>query len=488
MQQLQDILYGVALVEVYGNNNITINDVVIDSREAKPQSLFVAIKGIQTDGHQYIKAVIQNGATAIVCEELPNDRNDEVVYLKVKNSNDALAIVAKNFYQNPSASLKLVGITGTNGKSTIVTLLYNLFNELGYCCGLISTIVYKIDQQIIDATHTTPNILKLNQLLQKMVNAGCEYCFMEVSSHAMIQGRTDGITFTGGVFTNITHDHLDYHLTFDNYLAAKKSFFDALPAKAFALTNVDDKRGKVMLQNTKAKKYTYGLKSMADFKAKILENSLTGLLLNINNIELNTMLVGAFNAYNILAVYAVAALLEADEQEVLTKLSSLKAVEGRFEHLYDSENKIIGIVDYAHTPDALKNVLETIADLRTGNEKVISVIGAGGDRDKAKRPKMTSITCSLSDKVILTSDNPRSEEIEDIINDMMEGLSPIYKRKVVRIANRKEAIQMARYLAEPGDIIGIYGKGHEKYQEIKNVKHPFDDKQVLLETFKNFRA
>jgi len=488
MHQLQNILYGVALVEVIGNNSIDINNIVIDSREVKPQSLFIAIKGTQTDGHQYINTAIQNGATAIICEDLPENLVEQIVYLKVKNSNDALAIVSKNYYQNPSASLKLIGITGTNGKSTIVTLLYNLFNELGYCCGLISTIVYKVDEQTIEATHTTPNILKLNKLLHQMVNAGCEYCFMEVSSHAMVQGRTNGVVFMGGVFTNITHDHLDYHVTFDNYIAAKKSFFDALPANAFALTNVDDKRGMVMLQNTKAKKYTYGLKSMADFKVKILENGLTGLLLNINNIELNTLLVGAFNAYNTLAVYAVATLLEIDEQEVLTQLSSLKAVEGRFEHLYDAENKIIGIVDYAHTPDALKNVLETIAELRTGNEKVISVVGAGGDRDKDKRPKMADITCSLSDKVILTSDNPRSEEIEDIINDMMEGLSPIYKRKVVRIADRKEAIRMARYLAEPGDIIGIYGKGHEKYQEIKNVKYPFDDKQVLLEIFKNFEA
>jgi len=488
MQQLQDILYGVALLEVQGNNNIKISNIIIDSRAAKPQSLFVAIKGIQTDGHQYIKAAIQKGATAIICENLPENLEEQIVYLKVKDSSNALSVVAKNFYQNPSASLQLIGITGTNGKSTIATLLYNLFNELGYCCGLISTIVYKVDQQTITATHTTPNILKLNQLLHKMVTAGCEYCFMEISSHAMAQGRTKGINFKGGVFTNITHDHLDYHLSFDNYLAAKKSFFDGLGNDAFAITNVDDKRGNVMLQNTKAKKYTYGLKNMADFKVKILENGLTGLLLKINNVELNTLLVGAFNAYNILAVYAVATLLQANEEEVLTKLSLLKAVEGRFEHLYDVENNIVGIIDYAHTPDALKNVLETIAELRTGNEKVISVIGAGGDRDKAKRPKMADITCALSDKVILTSDNPRSEEIKDIINDMMEGLSPIYKKKIVCINDRKEAIRMARYLAAPGDIIGIYGKGHEKYQEIKSVKYPFDDKQVLLETLKNFEA
>jgi len=488
MQQLQDILYGVALLEVQGNNNIKISNIIIDSRAAKPQSLFVAIKGIQTDGHQYIKAAIQKGATAIICENLPENLEEQIVYLKVKDSSNALSVVAKNFYQNPSASLQLIGITGTNGKSTIATLLYNLFNELGYCCGLISTIVYKVDQQTITATHTTPNILKLNQLLHKMVTAGCEYCFMEISSHAMAQGRTKGINFKGGVFTNITHDHLDYHLSFDNYLAAKKSFFDGLGNDAFAITNVDDKRGNVMLQNSKAKKYTYGLKNMADFKVKILENGLTGLLLKINNVELNTLLVGAFNAYNILAVYAVATLLQANEEEVLTKLSLLKAVEGRFEHLYDVENNIVGIIDYAHTPDALKNVLETIAELRTGNEKVISVIGAGGDRDKAKRPKMADITCALSDKVILTSDNPRSEEIKDIINDMMEGLSPIYKKKIVCINDRKEAIRMARYLAAPGDIIGIYGKGHEKYQEIKSVKYPFDDKQVLLETLKNFEA
>jgi len=486
VQALRDILYGVALLEVLGDNSINIRQIAFDSREVQHHDLFVAIKGNAVDGHLYVEKAILSGAVAIVCEELPKEINPKIVYLKVKNSQTALSILAKNFYDNPSDKINLIGVTGTNGKSTICTLLYQLFSNLGYHCGLISTIEYKVGDKVYDATHTTPNVLHLNQLLHQMSEAGCAYCFMEVSSHAMVQQRVNGITFTGGVFTNLSHDHLDYHKTFDEYLAAKKLFFDGLPKTAFALSNIDDKRGKVMLQNTAAKTYTYGIKNLADFKGRVIENSLTGLLLNFDDTEVNTLLVGEFNAYNLLAVYATALLLEANREEILNEISRLRAAEGRFDHIYDQANQIVGIIDYAHTPDALKNVLETINKIRTGNETVITVVGAGGDRDKTKRPQMAAIACALSNKVILTSDNPRSEEMDAIIDDMMEGLSPADRKKVVRITDRKEAIRMARYVAKQGDIIGIFGKGHEKYQEIENVKYPFDDKQILLETFKNF--
>lgn len=488
MAILRDILYKVALKEVEGNTAIEVNGIALDSREVKSNFVFVATKGIVVDGHNYIDSAIQNGAIAIVCEDLPENKNENITYLKVENSTKALAVLASNFYGNPSQQIKLVGVTGTNGKSTITTLLFQLFTKLGYKCGLISTIEYKVFETVYAATHTTPNVLRLNELLAEMIAKGCEYCFMEVSSHALAQNRVAEIKFTGGIFTNLSHDHLDFHKDFDDYLNTKKSFFDHLDKEAFALSNVDDKRGKVMLQNTKATKYTYAIKSLADYKTKIIENALTGLHLRIDDVELSSLLVGEFNAYNITAVYAAAILLQADKEQVLEQISTLISAEGRFDYIYDKENKIIGIIDYAHTPDALKNVLETIAAIRTGNEKVITVVGAGGDRDKAKRPKMASIACKLSDKVILTSDNPRSENIEDIIDDMMEDLDPIEKRKVIRIGDRKEAIHTARVLAESGDIIGIYGKGHEKYQEINKVKHPFNDKEILLAVFKSHQS
>jgi len=485
---LRDILYKVALTEVIGNTSIEIDGLALNSNEVKSNYIFVATKGTQSDGHKYIDAAIDKGALAIVCEQIPEKLIKDVVYLKVKDSTLALAVLAANFYNNPSHNIKLVGITGTNGKSTIATLLFQLFTGLGYKCGLISTIEYKIFNKVYPATHTTPNVLRLNELLDEMVDIGCEYCFMEVSSHALAQQRVAEIKFSGGVFTNLSHDHLDFHKDFNDYLKAKKSFFDGLGDNAFALTNVDDKRGEVMLQNTKATKYTYALKSMADYKTRIIENALTGLHLRIDDVDLNTLLVGEFNAYNITAVYATAILLQANKEQVLEQISTLIAAEGRFEYIYDKENNIIGIIDYAHTPDALKNVLETISAIRTGNEKVITVVGAGGDRDKAKRPKMANIACELSDKVILTSDNPRTENIEDIIDDMMEGLDPVQKKKVIRMGDRKEAIRTARILAEAGDIIGVYGKGHEKYQEINKVRHPFNDKEILLEIFKSHQV
>lgn len=488
MAILRDILYKVALKEVEGKNDIDVKGIALDSREVKANYVFVATKGSVSDGHKYIDVAIENGAIAIICEVLPEKKTEGITYLKVQDSTKALAVLAANFYGNPSKQISLVGVTGTNGKSTITTLLFQLFTGLGYKCGLISTIEYKVFNKVYAATHTTPNVIRLNELLAEMVDAGCSYCFMEVSSHALAQQRTAEINFTGGIFTNLSHDHLDFHKDFDDYLNTKKSFFDNLGEDAFALSNVDDKRGKVMLQNTKATKYTYGIRSIADYKTRIIENALTGLHLRIDDVELSSLLVGEFNAYNVTAVYAAAILLEANKEQVLEQISTLIAAEGRFDYIYDKANNIIGIIDYAHTPDALKNVLETIAAIRTGNEKVITVVGAGGDRDTTKRPKMANIACELSDKVILTSDNPRSESIEDIIDDMMEGLDPIQKRKVVRIGDRKEAIRTARIIAEAGDIIGIYGKGHEKYQEINKVKHPFNDKEILLEVFKNHQA
>jgi len=484
---LKDILYTVSLVHVRGNTDRSIDGLTLDSREVKNDFLFIAIKGNATDGHLYIDAAIKNGATAIVCETMPEKFIDGITYLQVKDSQKSLAKIAANYFGHPSKNLKLVGITGTNGKSTIATLLFKLYKAIGYKVGLISTIEYRINEHSYPSTHTTPDALRLNELLQEMVNQGCDYCFMEVSSHALAQDRVHGINFAGAAFTNLSHDHLDYHADFDDYLSAKKSLFDNLNDNGFALTNLDDKRGKVMLQNCKAKKYSYALQTVADFKARILENSLTGLHLKIQEEEISVLLVGEFNAYNILAVYAVAMLLDANKEEVLQYISTLTTAEGRFDYIYDKQNKIIGIVDYAHTPDALKNVLKTIANIRTGNEQVITVVGAGGDRDKTKRPKMAAIACELSDKVILTSDNPRSEEIESIIDDMMEGLGPQNLKKVLRIGNRMEAIRTARMIAGTGDIIGIYGKGHEKYQEIKKIKHPFDDKKILTQVFNEFK-
>lgn len=483
MKLLKDILYRAGLEDVKGSTNIAITSVHLDSRKVKKYSLFVAISGTVVDGHKYIDTAVAAGAIAVVCEQFPEKLDDNVTYVKVKNSRFALAWMASNFYDTPSSKLKLVGVTGTNGKTTVATLLYNLFKNLGFKAGLISTVVYKVDKTEIPATHTTPDPLVLNALLGQMVEAGCTHCFMEVSSHAVDQDRITGLDFAGGVFTNITHDHLDYHKTFDNYIEAKQKFFTSLKPGAFALSNKDDRNGSVMLQNSKANKKYYGLKTPADFKCKILENQLTGLLLNIDGTELVTRLIGTFNAYNILAVYSTAILLGEPKMNVLTGISTLNAVEGRFQYI-KTGSKIIGVVDYAHTPDALKNVLENIKSLRTGNEKLITVVGCGGDRDKAKRPVMRKIATDFSDKVILTSDNPRSEEPEAIIEDMKEGMDPIEAKKTISIADRKEAIRTACLMAQPGDIILVAGKGHEKYQEIKGVKHPFDDMQVLSENLK----
>lgn len=484
MKLLKDILYKTGLEEIRGTTNIAVSAVVFDSRNTRKDCLFVATRGTSVDGHLFINKAIEGGANAIVCEEFPDEQFENITYVKVKDASYALGIMASNFYDEPSTKLKLVGVTGTNGKTTTVTLLYNLFKSLGYTVGLISTVRNKIHNEVIPATHTTPDAVALNELLNKMVEKGCQYVFMEVSSHAVVQHRITGVTFAGAVFTNITHDHLDYHKTFDEYIKAKKGFFDKLNDEAFALTNKDDRNGLVMLQNTSAKKHSYALKSIADFKCRIIENHLHGLFLNIDGQEVWVKLIGNFNAYNVLAVYATAVLLKQDKTNVLTALSTLNAVEGRFQQL-KSTTGITGIVDYAHTPDALKNVLETIKSLRTGNEQVITLVGCGGDRDAAKRPIMAQIACELSTKVILTSDNPRSEDPESILDQMQKGIDTVEMKKMLRISDRKEAIRTACSLAKPGDIILIAGKGHENYQEIKGVKHPFDDFEILKETTKD---
>lgn len=485
MKLLKDILYKAGIVEVVGSTNVAITALTFDSRKIEKDSLFVAIKGTQNDGHVYINDVIAKGSIAILCEELPSEINEKVTYVKVNDTSAALGIVASNFYDNPSEKLKLVGVTGTNGKTTTVTLLFNLFKKLGYKVGLLSTVKNQINNDVLTSTHTTPDAIQLNALLRQMVDKGCTHCFMEVSSHAVVQNRIAGIYFTGGVFTNITHDHLDYHKTFDEYIKAKKRFFDLLSNNAFALTNKDDVNGDIMLQNSKATKKTYSLRSMADYKCKVVENQFSGLLLNIDNQEVWSKLIGSFNAYNLLAVYATALLLKEDKTNVLTTLSSLTSVEGRFQYIRTDEG-VIGIVDYAHTPDALVNVLKTIMDIRTGNEQVITVVGCGGDRDAAKRPMMAKIACDLSNKVILTSDNPRSENPEEIIKQMQKGVDAVNNKKTISITDRNEAIKTACSYAKPGDIILVAGKGHEKYQEINGVKHDFDDMQVLQENLKLF--
>ncbi len=485
MKLLKDILYKAGLIEVEGSTNVAITSMSFDSRKIEKDSMFIAVKGGQNDGHKYIDDTIAKGAIAILCEEIPQNINEKVTYIKVKDTSVAMGIIASNFYDNPSENLKLVGVTGTNGKTTTVTLLFNLFRKLGYKVGLLSTVKNQINSDVIPATHTTPDAIQLNALLRQMVDKGCTHCFMEVSSHAVVQNRISGIHFAGGVFTNITHDHLDYHKTFSEYIKAKKQFFDTLSANAFALTNRDDVNGEVMLQNTKAVKKTYSLRSMADFKCRVMENQFSGLLLNIDNNEVWSKLIGSFNAYNLLAVYATAVLLNEDKTNVLTTLSTLNSVEGRFQYIR-TENGIIGIVDYAHTPDALQNVLKTINDIRTGNEQVITVVGCGGDRDAAKRPIMAKIACDLSNKVILTSDNPRSESAEAIIKEMQQGVDAVNHKKTISITDRSEAIKTACSYAKPGDIILVAGKGHEKYQEIKGVKHAFDDMLVLQENLKLF--
>lgn len=480
MKLLSDILYKTDLLQISGSTDRMIESIIYDSRLVKSGSLFVAIKGNTSDGHDYIQKVIDAGATAIVYQQNIEDFQSNVTYIKVADSSFALGVIASNFYGNPSNFLKLVGVTGTNGKTTIATLLYKLFRNKGFKCGLISTVVNQIDDVSIAAAYTTPDAVELNRLLSEMVAAGCTYCFMEVSSHAIDQERIAGVKFAGGLFTNITHDHLDYHKTFSNYLNAKRTFFDRLDRNSFAITNIDDKNGWIMVQNTAAKRYTYGIKNMADFKGSILEDQKSGLVMQIEGKEVWCKLVGEFNAYNLMAIYACACQLGMDREDALTALSGLEAVEGRFDYV-TGKNKITGIVDYAHTPDALENVIKTINNLRKANERLITVVGCGGNRDAAKRPLMASIAAAMSDKVVITSDNPRFENADDIIDDMKRGLSPVAEKKVLVVQNRREAIKIAVSVAGAGDFILVAGKGHEKYQEIKGVRYPFDDKEILRE-------
>lgn len=479
MKALRDILYGVRIQEVVGNTADMIGAVHFDSRKADQSSVFVATKGVSNDAHNFIPQVIASGCKNIVCERIENPVAG-INYVLVDSSSKSLGIMASNFYDNPSSELKLVGITGTNGKTTTATLLYELFQQLGYVCGKITTVENAIGSEIVPSTHTTPDAVSLNALLREMRIAGCDFCFMEVSSHAVDQERIAGLQFAGAVFTNLTHDHLDYHHTFKEYLNAKKKFFDNLPITAFSLTNKDDKNGLVMLQNTRAKQYSYAMKSVADFKVKIIENQLSGLVLSMDGVEIWTKLIGHFNAYNLLAVYAVARLLDQKKEEVLLGLSKLGSVNGRFEYVI-SPTGITIIVDYAHTPDALLNVLQTVDTIRTKNEQVITVVGCGGDRDKEKRPKMAAVACDGSDKVVLTSDNPRSEDPDQIIADMMAGVGGHHFKKTMKVTDRYEAIKSALMMSNPGDIILVAGKGHETYQEIKGVKHDFDDKKVIEE-------
>lgn len=480
---LKDVLYKVALRSVAGSTDTEVKDVQIDSRKVINGSVFIAMKGVAADGHQFIDKAIDAGAKTIICESLPASLNENINYVQVENSAEAAAHIAHNFFGQPSEKLKLVGVTGTNGKTTVATLLYKLFTSLGYKCGLLSTVENKIGDRVEAATHTTPDPISLNATLKKMYDEGCTHVFMENSSHAIHQHRSTGLKFTGAIFTNITHDHLDYHKTFDEYIRVKKSFFDNLSSDAFAISNADDKRGMVMLQNTNAKKYLYSLRTAAEYKGKILDNSLAGLHMVINEQEVHFRLIGEFNAYNLLAVYGTAICMGEDKHEVLRSLSVLTGAEGRFDYMVSPKEKLIAIVDYAHTPDALLNVLATIKKLRRGNEQVITVVGCGGDRDKTKRPVMAEVACEHSDKVILTSDNPRSEDPAQIIKDMEQGVGIAVRKKTLSITDRREAIKTAISLGKTNDIILIAGKGHEKYQEIKGVKYHFDDKEVVEEMF-----
>jgi len=468
---------------VKGSTATEVTDVLIDSRKTTKGSLFIAVKGSVTDGHAFIETALEAGAAAVVCDEMPGTIREGVTYVQAENSAAAAGIIAHQFFGKPSEKMKLVGVTGTNGKTTIATLSYKLFTALGYTCGLISTVENRAGNELIPATHTTPDAVSLNALLKKMADSGCSHVFMENSSHAIHQHRSAGLHFAGAIFSNITHDHLDYHRTFEEYIRVKKSFFDGLGSDAFAITNLDDKRGAVMLQNTKARKYFYSLKSMADFKGKILENSLAGLVMMVNEQEVHFRLIGEFNAYNLLAVFGTAVCLGEEKQEVLRCLSVMTGAEGRFDYLVSARERVIVIVDYAHTPDALLNVLVTIRKLRKGYEQVITVVGCGGDRDKTKRPVMAEVACEHSDKAIFTSDNPRSEDPVQIIKDMEAGLGAAAKRKYISITDRKEAIKTAISLAKEGDIVLVAGKGHEKYQEIKGVRSHFDDKEVVREMF-----
>lgn len=483
MKTIAELIQHSSVKQVIGDTQLTVLHLTYDSRNVGEGSLFFAVKGTQVDGHTFIQSVIEKGAAAIVCETLPATLDETVTYIQVNNTSEAMANIAAEFYNHPSRKLKLTAVTGTNGKTTVATLLFKLFRSFGYNVGLLSTVQNQINEEIIPSTHTTPDSIRINELLEMMVDNGCEYCFMEASSHAIDQNRIEGLHFAGTIFNNITHDHLDYHLTFDNYIKAKKKLFDTVNEDAFALTNKDDKNGMVMLQNTKATKYTFSLNSMADFKAKIIESDFNGMLLNIDGDKAWFRLVGNFNAYNLLAVYGAAFLLGKEKREIITHLSSIESVKGRFEYVR-SENGVIAVVDYAHTPDALENVLSTINQLRTKNEQLITIVGCGGNRDAAKRPVMADVATELSTKVIFTSDNPRNENPETILDDMQKGVKPLHYKKTLRIADRKEAIKTAISMAAKGDIILVAGKGHENYQEIKGVKHHFDDKETVLELFK----
>ena len=481
---LKELLKNTGKYEIYGNDGIEISDIEIDSRKIKKDNAFIAIRGTQADGHNYIEKAIELGASTIICEKTPETVTEGVTYVTFNNTEDVVGNIATTFYGNPTEKLDLVGVTGTNGKTTIATLLYNMFRGFGYKVGLISTVCNYIDGEAIPTEHTTPDPITLNRLLGKMADEGCKYAFMEVSSHSVAQKRIGGLKFAGGIFTNLTRDHLDYHKTVENYLKAKKAFFDGLPKTAFALTNADDKNGLVMVQNTKAKVVTYSLRTMADFKGKVLEDGFEGMLMDINNTEVNVQFIGKFNAYNLLAVYGTACMLGKKPEDILLQLSVLKPVSGRFDSMR-SPNGYTAIIDYAHTPDALVNVLNAIHDVLKGRGKVITVVGAGGNRDKGKRPLMAQESVKQSDKVIITSDNPRFEEPQDIINDMLAGLNKEEMKKVLAITDRKEAIRTACMLASAGDVILIAGKGHENYQDIKGVKYHFDDKEVVREIFFN---
>lgn len=477
---LKDILYNVALQSVQGTTDVVVNSIQYDSRKVEKNNLFVAIKGVHSDGHSFIEKAIENGASVIVAETLPEHKIENITYVEVQSSSSALAFMAANFYQHPSENLRLIGVTGTNGKTTVASLLYNLFKAAGYKVGLISTVKIMVDNTSHSTSHTTPDSLVINSYLQQMNNVGVEFCFMEVSSHGIHQHRTEGLAFEGGIFTNLSHDHLDYHSSFAEYRDVKKSFFDGLSKTAFALTNVDDKNGRIMVQNTKAKTYSYAMKSYADYRTQILENHFKGLLLKINDNEIWVKLIGSFNAYNLTAVFACADILGLENDELLRLMSTLENVSGRFEY-FVTPNNITVIVDYAHTPDALKNVLHTINDIRTQNELLISVVGCGGDRDKTKRPKMGHIASALSSKVIFTSDNPRSENPDSIISEMEQGVEPQNFKKIMAITNRKQAIKAACQLARTNDIILVAGKGHESYQEINGKRSAFNDYEVALD-------
>lgn len=482
MKTVAALVQSVDIKQIIGDISIAVLHLTYDSRMAGEGSLFFAIKGTNNDGHLFIEQVVEKGVAAIVCETLPASIDETVTYILVSNSSEAMALMAANFYEHPSQKLKLVAVTGTNGKTTVATLLFKLFRSFGHRVGLLSTVQNQIDDTVIPSTHTTPDSIRINELLEMMIDSGCEYCFMEASSHAIDQNRIAGLHFAGTIFNNITHDHLDYHHTFDNYIKAKKKLFDDVNEDAFALTNKDDKNGMVMLQNTKATKYTFSLSSMADFKGRIIESDFNGMLLNIDGDEAWFRLVGNFNAYNLLAVYGTAFLLGKPKLDIIQHLSSIESVKGRFDYVR-SQKGIIGIVDYAHTPDALENVLKTINQLRTQNEQLITIVGCGGNRDATKRPVMADVATELSTKVIFTSDNPRNEDPELILDEMQKGVKPIHFKKTLRIADRKEAIKTAVSMAQKGDIILVAGKGHENYQEIKGVKHHFDDKEILLSIF-----